>query len=74
MIKKTFGQLIKSERQNKGLTQQEVVALAGISESELIRLEADRVKKPRQKTLKLLTACFGLELNPVLASFGYSLE
>lgn len=70
-MKKAFGKTLKDKRNEKNLTILELAALSEISESQIIRLEAGNVNKPRLGTLEAITSCLGLSLDSAKKAFGY---
>lgn len=69
-----FGKLLKETRQKKNLSLREAAVLFEISQTQIIRLEANKVKKPHRTTLQILCAYLDLDLKKVLRNFGYPVE
>lgn len=56
-MEKTFGDIIKEKRLNKGFSQTELAKKAGISVAEVCRIEKDERKNPSMKlSVNLLKA------------------
>ena len=55
-----FGQLVAAQRRRLSLTQEELAHRTGLAARSLRDLEADRVRRPRPTTVRLLADAFGL--------------
>jgi len=70
----TLGQIIRSRRQQLGLTQEELAARigGGVRQAEVSRLESDRVALPRRQRLERISAALGVPIGELLAGAGWT--
>ncbi len=66
-----LGKLIKELRKKRGFTQRQLAQLAGISNSEVKRIEDGVRKQPSQKVLKKLAKPLGIDYEELLKIAGY---
>jgi len=71
---RTLGQIIRSRRQQLGLTQEELAARigGGVRQAEVSRLESDRVSLPRRQRLERISAALGVTIGDLLAGAGWT--
>ena len=55
-----FGQMVREHRQRLGITQEELADRTGVGVRTIRDIEACRVRRPRQATVRLLAKAFGL--------------
>jgi len=70
----TLGQVIRSRRQELGLTQEQLAERigGGVRQAEVSRLESDRVVLPRRQRLERIAAALQIPLGTLLARAGWS--
>lgn len=62
----TLGQLVRSQRQRLGLSQEELARRAGLSVRTLRDIERDRVATPRQRALRGLAGALGIAMEDLV--------
>lgn len=68
----TLGGAIRSRRTELGMTQDELAARIGVRQSDVARLERDRVTLPRRPRLERIAAALGLATGELLARSGWA--
>ena len=68
---KSLGQLLRRRRQELGLSQRKLAALAHMSDSSIARLEHGRFSAPRPAKLSLLAAALKLSRADIFVQAGY---
>ncbi len=73
---KTLGTLIRERREALGLTQQQLAARVGngVRQSEISRLEHNRVSLPRRERLERIAASLDLSIGDLLVLTGWIAE
>lgn len=64
----TIGEIIKSARKAKGLTQEELANRVGVQKSAIAKWENGRVSEIKRSNLKALSIALGLNPNVLLSS------
>lgn len=65
-----FAKLIQKARESKGLTQQELAELMGVSRGYIGQLETGLIKRPRPKFIALIEKHLGLGREEILRAQG----
>lgn len=73
MREQTLGQFIRANRLAMGMTQEELAERIGegVRQSEVSRLEQDRIEFPRRDRLKAIAAALDVTLGDLLMSTGW---
>lgn len=66
-----LGELIRELRKKRGFTQRQLAQLAGISNTEVKRIEDGKRKQPSQEILKKLAKPLGISYEEILKAAGY---
>ena len=69
-----FGDYIKNLRNEKALSQRELAEKAGLSNSEISRLESGERKKPSPVTLRAIAPILGVTYEDLINEAGYAKE
>ena len=67
-MEQTLGRQLTSLREAKGLTQDELASMSGISRPQISRLENDEVDAPRRTTLDKLAKVLGIQAGSLQVS------
>lgn len=70
MRKQTLARLVQEARESRGLTQEGLAEVAGISRSTIANIEAGTTKLPKAKHLELLEHHLGLSRQEMLRAAG----
>ncbi len=72
-MKKTLGQFIRGTRLAMGLTQEDLAERVGdgVRQSDISRLEQDRIEFPRRERLEAIAAALDVTLGDLLISTGW---
>lgn len=70
----TVGELIKSRREGKGLSQKRLGTICGVSDSEILRIESGGRKSPSWNTLCLIAKALDTHPFEFLLATGYISE
>lgn len=65
------GDYLRTKRLEKGMSQRQLAAVSGISNSEISRIEAGDRQNPSPAVLRLLAGALGLPYEELLAEAGY---
>lgn len=68
------GELIKSRREEKGLSQKRLGTICGVSDSEILRIESGDRKSPSWNTLCLIAKALDIHPFEFLLAAGYISE
>lgn len=68
---KHLAELLRTARENLGLSVREVGRRSGVSDGNVVRLEQGAIPNPRPDTLKAIADVLELDLADVFASIGY---
>ncbi len=73
MMDKTLGQFIRGTRMAMGLTQQQLAARVGegIRQSDISRLEQDKIEFPRRERLEAIAVALDVTLGDLLIATGW---
>lgn len=66
-----LARMLKTARQERGLSAREVAKRSGMNDSNVVRLEQGAILNPRPETLKSLADVLDLDLADVYATIGY---
>jgi transcriptional regulator with XRE-family HTH domain len=71
---RTLGQIIRTRRQELGLTQEELAARigGGVRQAEVSRLESDRITLPRRQRLERIASALNVTIGELLAGAGWT--
>ena len=70
----TVGQMIARAREEKGLSKRELSRLAGISDTELARIESGEREIPNPKTLRKISSHIGINYNDLMYAAGLGFQ
>ncbi len=72
-MEKTLGQFIRERRIDLGLTQEQLAERVGenVRQSEISRLEQDKVGLPRRQRLEAIAAALGVSIGDVMVTTGW---
>ena len=70
----TIGELIAKGREEKGLSKRELSRIAGISDTELNRIESGEREQPNPKTLRKISQHIGINYNDLMYAAGLGLQ
>lgn len=71
MMNKTLGQFIRGNRMAMGLTQEQLAERAGVRQSDISRLEQDRIEFPRRERLEAIAVALEVTLGDLLIATGW---
>ena len=73
-MNETVGQMIAKAREEKGLSKRELSRIAGISDTELNRIESGEREQPNPKTLRKISVHIGINYNDLMYTAGLGLQ
>lgn len=65
------GEYVRRKRLQRGMSQRQLAAVSGISNSEISRIEAGERSNPSPGVLRLLASALGVPYEEILAEAGY---
>ncbi len=65
------GEYIRNKRQEKGMSQRQLSAVCGISNSEISRIEAGERENPSPAVLRSIASALGVPYEEILTAAGY---